>query len=954
MLVNFCSGGLGGSIASGTSGNAGDGGAALGGGVASTAGSAQIQYCTIATNLLSGGTGGSPGLAAGSQIYSSLGFVKLVGSIVSGGSRGSAINTFGVSDGGFNLSSDSSGISQATSLANRNPLLSVEVGTVTTNFTVSTNGTVVTSVIYPTSDFIPPVITNFFAVSNTVAYPSNLVVFNLTTNFTIPLEYNYDLVTSYTYTNTGTGTQTNETFTTNFVAGTNGGPTPTLSLSNGSPALNFVTGIPGISFPLMDQRLYYRVSPTALGAFDPNGVPGLTETIGATTNNFTITVENISTNANSIPQFPTTYTNVPSFVFTNDSSNILFLTEFGTNALAAMFVRGITNVVIQTNSVLNPGTNITEIITNIPVPTINGPHVLGLGQGAMLTASVATNVSGLGFQWQLNSTNLVDNANFSGTTTSNLMLKNITAHMQSNYTVVAGTTLSYVQTSAVFQAFVTDLPKLAFTAPGAGARTAADPVIVRGTVSLASTVTNIQLWMTNLNDGSVQNVSIPFTSTHASAAWSVSVHPAPGTNLLAAWTFDTSGYQSPTVTRKFFFAGAGQLTLLTQGTGTITGATDKSKLSIGQTYVLAAHPGPRFLFANWIVLTNGVAEILEDGNTSLHFLMEENTVVTATFITNMFLPAPSVYNGLFIPVDTNGPTGIITGLTVGSSGAYSAKLFAWGFHTNEAFTGVFNPTNVFSSNGVPGLTNVLFLAMTNFGDTIFGTVYDNVGSSQLRLNKMIKTNVTAAYTLLFVPFETNAAQGYGYALLTNRNGTAVISGALADGTTFSQSVGVGSDSVVPFFVPLYTNGGFVSGWIPPEGDYVSNLVWIKPTTSIGLFPAGFSNSLSSAGALWKTTPALSLPDGGTLAFSNGGLTAPLTLDFTFGKGNRLSNTNNGNFGVINPNNGLLTVTITNGSADGITSAKGVVMKNLTTGSVSGGGYFLTSSNSGAMIMTPNP
>ncbi len=455
MLGNSCAGGLGGN-ALGSLANAGAGGGAFGGAWGGGAAGVIVVNCTIATNLVKagakgvaqgGGHDGASGAVGGAQIYETPGSVRLLGTIVSGGPKGATINTVGAGDGGFNLSSDTSGVGQATSLANRNPLLSATVAVITSNIVYLTNFPVVTNVNFPTTNFVPPVQTNFVSVTNNLNFPTNLPVFNLVTNVLgTTLVYSYNLITSYTYTNTaGMVTQSNIVFTTNFLAGNNGGPTPTLAFSSASPALNFVTGIPGISFPLLDQRLYFRVSPTAIGAFDPNAVPALTVTNPATSNKFTFSVPS----ADGGISFPTLYTGVTSF--TIDGTNLTLFFGSATNFTSLVYSN---NIQIITNGVFHPETVTNYFARDIPTPIISPtdePHVVGMGQGAMFTASLGTNIPGIGFQWQLNGTNLAESPFYAGTTTSNLVLKAITKNAAGNYTVIAGTTLAFCNTSAVYQ-----------------------------------------------------------------------------------------------------------------------------------------------------------------------------------------------------------------------------------------------------------------------------------------------------------------------------------------------------------------------------------------------------------------------------------------------------------------------------------------------------------------------
>ncbi|HWD20436.1 MAG TPA: choice-of-anchor Q domain-containing protein [Verrucomicrobiae bacterium] len=969
MLGNFSQGGAGGGTASGSADISGNGGAAFGAAIAS-AGTIQVSYCTISTNFSTAGAGGvaqaggnngSAGPVAGAEVYASPGSIRLLGTILAGGRRGAAINASGGGDTGFNLSSDASGISQPTSLANRDPLLLATVAVVTTNFSLTTNGVFVTSSTSPTTNFVPPVTTNTMG-TNSFTYPTITNFINLVTNLATilsPQSYSYDIILSYSYTNTSGAAQTNFTFTTNFLASNNGGPTPTLALSNASPAIGFIPGIPGISFPLTDQRLFLRVSPTAIGAYDPNAVSSLNTSVGATPNKYQILVVDPS----SVIALPAEYDNVTNYTLTtltNGETNLMFFDPFDKIFTNFLYT---TNVTITQTSIGSPGVSTNNFATNIPVPSITGPSIVGLGLGASFIASVNTNVPGLGFQWQLNSTNLVDNAFFSGTTTSNLVLKNIQKTAAGDYTVIAGTTLAYAQTSAVLTVVVTNLGAVAFTAPAANVATRATFVTVRGTVTHADVVTNVTLWMTNLNDGSVVTVPTDLRFGRSTVAtWSATVQPDAGTNVLAAQASDDRGFLSPIVTRKFFSIQRAPLSLsyAGDGVGAVAGARNGSLLNIGQTYTLVAHPNTRSLFGYWDVVTNGVSEIAHAENGTLRFLMEADTEITATFIPDEFLASLGTYNGLFYPMETNasGPIGFVSGFTLARTGAYSAKVFAWGFRTNHTITGVLNPNSAAATNSFVLGTNAFTLELQYTGSNITGSAIAD-GVSPLRLERAVRTNVSAQYTMLLEPLPDNAARGIGYGQMTDRLGAVALSGVLADGTAFSQSVGAASQGEVPLFVPLYTNTGVIAGWFFLNSGYQTNFFWIKPTNAGGLFPQGFTNLLAQENAVWKApsarSDAINLPTGNAVvSFADGGLDAPLTFgvmpaDRTFLVKTNSTVPTNYFLGTLNAKNGLFTARF--GTPTATNNAAGVILQTPDLGDI-GGGFFLGATNSGSMILTP--
>jgi hypothetical protein len=236
---------------------------------------------------------------------------------------------------------------------------------------------------------------------------------------------------------------------------------------------------------------------------------------------------------------------------------------------------------------------------------------------------------------------------------------------------------------------------------------------------------------------------------------------------------------------------------------------------------------------------------------------------------------------------------------------------------------------------------------------------------------------SAEYTILFSPSTSNAPPGNGYALVTNRAGIVTLSGALADGTRYNQAVPVSRSGDVPVYASLYTqNGdthpGVLMGWINLtnlQAAAPSNtLAWIKkPYPTPALYTNGFTNLLTTQGALWLNPPAktsaISL-NGGEMVISNTGL----FLDFTnvVVSDNKLTNSGdvptNSLSGVINPKTGLLTLIFANGSRPATnssghvisgkshetTAANGAIIQNTT----NAGGYFLAQTNAGSFNLQP--
>jgi hypothetical protein len=261
---------------------------------------------------------------------------------------------------------------------------------------------------------------------------------------------------------------------------------------------------------------------------------------------------------------------------------------------------------------------------------------------------------------------------------------------------------------------------------------------------------------------------------------------------------------------------------------------------------------------------------------------------------------------------------------------------------------------------------------------VFGTVSgSNNGAAwtaDLVADRAANNLPAAEYTMLIPPGTnappTSSPGGFGYALITNSAGgaktvnTARITGALADGTTFSQSVPVSEDGYVPFYDSLYGNKGLLLGWINLEvpNTNTTGLIWIHPKTTGGRYKTGFTNivpGVELGGQVplplllspWTNPPT----DLGTLTNLVISVTnsAPADL-FDFGvsfSGKNLTLSKVSGTGVvtgsINPKTGLLKVTFGSKPAK-TTNGFGAILQN----AAFGGGYFLTLTNGEAVELGP--
>jgi subtilase family serine protease len=325
--------------------------------------------------------------------------------------------------------------------------------------------------------------------------------------------------------------------------------------------------------------------------------------------------------------------------------------------------------------------------------------------------------------------------------------------------------------------------------------------------------------------------------------------------------------------------------------------------------------------------------------------------------------AQGIYNGLFMQDEpTEETAGMLSGLDVTASGSYSGKVLVGG--GVEAVSGSFDAAGV-ASNFVERSTEhggPLALEMTlnwnNSPPDITGTVSGTNGGpwmANLTAELADKGSSSAAYTALVLPGGT--PPGYGYLLITNHTGAVTLSGALADGTLFSQAVPVSGAGDLPVYGNLYKGTGLLLGWIGLEsGSPTGNLTWIKDASrTTAFYTNGFTNLVGIQGSPW-TNPvphnaAIDLPFG-QLEISGASLVSPLSFNVTVSNNNALvklpGSATNSLSGSINPKTGLFTITFGNGLGKATTAGTGAVLQNATNAA----GFFLGKTNGGSILLQP--
>jgi hypothetical protein len=405
------------------------------------------------------------------------------------------------------------------------------------------------------------------------------------------------------------------------------------------------------------------------------------------------------------------------------------------------------------------------------------------------------------------------------------------------------------------------------------------------------------------------------------------------------------------------------LLLLTNGYGAIHHSAWPSVLTVGKKYTVKAVPDSENIFAYWVVATNSpYTYSVASTATSYTFTMAPDLVLSANFVTNPFSPVTAIYNGLFSAPGgvTEETAGMLKGLTLHENGMYSGTLLING--GSHGLSGSFNAagqaTNHITrttSQGGPLLVEMT-LDMSDTPSQLTGYVYGtNTAAWTAYLTAYLATNTLSPsqYTMLMLPntntAPTNSPGGDGYLLITNHDGAAKITGALADGATLSQSAPVSQGSYLPIYDSLYTGKGLLLGWINldinnPAGN---NLTWIHPVTTKGLYQSGFTNVLLTSQILlspWTNPPAglallTSLLTVDTISDTNGVTNTVMTSATGDISGTSIS-------GTINPKTGLLKVTL--GSGADKTNGYGAILLNAT----NGGGYYLNGTNAQAIELQP--
>ena len=538
----------------------------------------------------------------------------------------------------------------------------------------------------------------------------------------------------------------------------------------------------------------------------------------------------------------------------------------------------------------------------------------------------------LSYQWMFDGTNELP-----GATNASLVVAHEQLTNSGTYTVVVSNVFGAVSNDAVLSVVK---PTIALVSPPATVSNAS--LTISGKAADPNGIAAV-LCQLNSNGWFVVGGTVD---------WHANLTLQPGTNVFQAQSFDPVGNSSTIKSATIFYVTLSPLTLQTNGGGSISTKFTGTNLIVGRSYTVQAKPAKGLIFSNW---TGSITAT----NNPLTFVMQSNMVVAANFETNPFISSEGTYGGLFF--DSNAvaelSAGLVSGLALKTNGAYSGQIFVKG--ARYGFTGSFNPSEesypAVARSAAQGGRIVMNLTLSTNGvtGTISGT-NDTGWTSTLLAERVGKSVGSAEFTMLIPPglgAPSNSPPGYGYALVTNHNGSVTLSGALADGAAFSQTVSIVGDGDVPFYASLYSNTGLLLGWLNLNGGLsATNLCWIKPpSSSSALYTNGFTNIVTNVLASAWTKPPANYLQSGMLMLSNTGPALNFIVSITNSTLRKETNSpTNSLTGSFTAKTGLLKIIFGNGTGKDTTTGYAAILGD----STNGAGYYVTKTNAGTITLGP--
>jgi len=401
-------------------------------------------------------------------------------------------------------------------------------------------------------------------------------------------------------------------------------------------------------------------------------------------------------------------------------------------------------------------------------------------------------------------------------------------------------------------------PTLVITSPHAAQRVLTDTITVSGRATDNFGVQSVQLFVNNQPAGTA--------ILQSNGTWSREVTLQPGENTIAVEAADLLENESTRTIVKVNKIVSAPLHLTVDQGGTVRGGTNTQSFEVSKRTTLVATADPGYTFVGW-------SGDVTANTPALSFTMPANGIsVHAIF-------RPKDFTGIFTPDSADTVAGTNSGyftLTRNVNGTVSGKLILngqtipfSGKHLSETNSADFTITR-------PGKTT-LHVQFTINDKTVTGSVDD--GNFVSRLNAFSAASSTEAFTGRYTAYihatgqppvtaPTNTIpQGHGTLTINVTKSSALFSGALPEGTTFSASGPLlvevddpGNRVRVPLYASIQGGRQTVVGWVlfvrqqhegAPDTFTVDseNAFWVKnPSTTDKTYKAGFSTPILIGGS----------------------------------------------------------------------------------------------------------
>ncbi len=492
----------------------------------------------------------------------------------------------------------------------------------------------------------------------------------------------------------------------------------------------------------------------------------------------------------------------------------------------------------------------------------------------------------------------------------------------------------------------------------------------RGTAHSANGISAV---FYQLNHGAWASAS----TTDDFAHWSADLSLATGANLLQAYAIDNAGSVSATNSVPFTceVTDANSLRVQITGSGRVSpNWTQETRLRIGKAYRLTALPAPGWTFYQWTGDTNSFEP-------TLHFVMQSNLTLVASFVSNPYAGLKGTFTGLFYGYtnDTEldvGNSGALT-LTFTRNGAYSGRVsmlsgivsISGHAHLDATDTNIAVVSIAAKRSQRPAVAGSFQIDLRNPDQGMTGALEPAEGTGNVAValfeGLRVRTGKTnpdrGVYHFNLEPQGPDAGPmggSFGRASVKSGSPTTVTLNLADQNGTVAVNAAETQDGLIPFFARLYGNQGLVSGWLQITNHSIlsSNVVWFKKANaSKTLYPQGFLQLLEGAGSLF--TPAtrgnLIQASTGTISLDDGaGISSAASFTVTAGafKMPAGQNTNAIAF-TLGPGNGQLSGSFRPPGFKQRFALKGLLIPTNANAAPFVTGYFVEPSRTGRLLIS---